>query len=94
MNSALSGPQMMQPVNFANPRFWRVPLLLLALFPAEPFVYSATIDWGRLGEASLFHGRASVGVLIDNVELFTGYDYLKVGDVAIDGVIAGIRIWF
>lgn len=64
------------------------------VFPAKPWVLSTTIDWGTLGRASLFHGRTTVGVLLDRYEFFTGYDYFRVGSVDLDGVVGGIRIWF
>ncbi len=63
-------------------------------FPAEPWVLSGTMDLGTIGHASLLHGRFTVGTMIENWELFGGYDYLSIGGVEVDGFIAGIRIWF
>ena len=62
--------------------------------PLEPFIFSSEIDWGRLGHAELFHGRATIGVEYRHVELYTGFDYFDVGQTQIHGWIAGTRIWF
>jgi hypothetical protein len=62
-------------------------------FPAEPWVVSAVIDWGRLGNASLFHGRVTVGVVLDRFEIYTGYDYYDVGGTPLEGFIAGVGVW-
>ena len=64
------------------------------LFPVEPWVISSSIDWGTVGHATLFHFRGTAGVLIQGVEVFSGYDLLRVGDVNINSLIAGVRIWF
>ena len=63
-------------------------------FPKDPWIFSGTIDWGTLGRASLFHGRASVGILIEGVEIFSGYDFFDVGNVQIHGLVGGLQIWF
>ena len=64
------------------------------LFPIQPWVLSGSIDWGQLGKSSLFHGRGTVGVLLDRFELFTGYDYYNLEGVRLDGVIAGLQVYF
>jgi hypothetical protein len=60
----------------------------------KPWVLSADIDWGRLGHAALFHGRATVGVQFRRVEVYTGYDYYDVGHVPIGGLVGGLRYWY
>ena len=62
-------------------------------FPSDPFVVSTVIDWGTLGDATLFHGRATIGVVHEHVEFYTGYDYYDLDGVGLGTVIAGIRIW-
>ena len=62
--------------------------------PADPWIFSADIDWGRLGETSVFHGRATAGVKYHRLEIYTGYDYYDLGDTAINGLIGGVRLWF
>jgi len=64
------------------------------LFPCKPWVFSADIDLGKLGNATLFHVRATGGIQWRGVELYTGYDYFDVGTTQIDGWISGVRIWF
>ncbi|MCE9544747.1 MAG: hypothetical protein K8T25_04405 [Planctomycetia bacterium] len=63
-------------------------------FPRKPWVLSADIDWGRLGARSLFHGRATAGVTIRHAEVYVGYDYYDVGDISINGAVAGVGFWF
>lgn len=63
-------------------------------FPADPWIVSAEIDWGTLGHAGLFHGRATVGVHFHRFEVYTGYDYLDVGDTQINSAVSGVRIWY
>jgi hypothetical protein len=64
------------------------------LFPIHPWVLSGSIDWGQLGKATLFHGRGTVGVMLDRFELFTGYDYYNLEGVRLDGLIAGLQVYF
>ena len=62
-------------------------------FPADPWIMSAELDWGRIGEAGIFHGRLTTGIHYHRLELFTGYDYVDIGDTQIGNVVAGIRLW-
>lgn len=64
------------------------------LFPAAPWIMSAEIDWGKLGHAGLFHGRTTVGVHFHRLEVYTGYDYLDVGDTQINTLVSGLRVWY
>jgi hypothetical protein len=63
-------------------------------FPIRPWIVSAEIDWGRLGRAALFHGRATVGVNLRAIEVFAGYDYYDVGNAQLGGFISGLRYWY
>lgn len=63
-------------------------------FPARPWVLSAQLDLGTLGEASLFHTSATLGLLLDRFELFTGVDYLNLEGNSLPGAITGLRVWF
>lgn len=63
-------------------------------FPADPWILSAEIDWGKLGCAGLFHGRTSVGVHFRRWEVYVGYDYLDVGDTQINSAVSGLRLWY
>ena len=60
----------------------------------DPWILSAEIDAGTLGSATLLHGRLTVGVQRRHVEVYTGYDYFRVGHMTIDGCLAGVRLWF
>jgi hypothetical protein len=64
------------------------------LYPAEPFVITGDIDWGRIGDASLFHGRATVGITRDGWGLFTGYDYFSIGKTDLHSWINGVELRF
>lgn len=58
-------------------------------------VLSAEADLGTLGDADLFHGRATVAFRPQpHVEWFAGYDHLDIGGVAIRGAVAGLRFRF
>jgi hypothetical protein len=63
-------------------------------FPCRPLVVSGAIDWGTLGEEERFHGRITAGVLLERVEFFVGYDFLKVGSTEIEGPTIGMQVWF
>ena len=63
-------------------------------FPARNVVISSTLDFGRLGHSTLIHGRATVGYLFNRFEVFTGFDYYKVGGAELNGMISGLRLWF
>ena len=64
------------------------------LFVRRPWVVSATIDWGTLGEAELFRFRTTGGVVVHGVEVYTGYEYLDIDSTQMNGVMGGVRIWF
>ena len=63
-------------------------------FPIKPWVFSTSMDLGRLGDAGLFHGRATVGVILNRFEVYTGYDYFDIGHVGISSLVGGVRLWF
>ena len=64
------------------------------VFPRRPWVLSATIDWGTLGEAELFRFRTTAGVLVYGVEVYTGYEYLDIDTTQMNAIMGGVRIWF
>jgi len=63
-------------------------------YPRKPVVISGEIDAGWLGDASLFRGRLTTGVNYRNAEAYVGYDYLRIGDFDLNGLVAGVRIWW
>jgi len=67
------------------------------VFPVRPLVVSAIAEGGNLGRAGFFHGRATLGALVQKLELFAGYDAVVIGSdedpVIFHGPVAGIRGW-
>ena len=63
-------------------------------FPRKPIVLSGSIGLGALGEASVFHLRATVGAMLGRWEAFAGYDLLEVDSVTVSGPGLGVRCWF
>lgn len=63
-------------------------------FPRDPIIVSGLIDWGRLGSSSLFHFRSTIGATHNGWGVFTGFDYLKIGDAEIPAWINGIEYRF
>ncbi len=64
------------------------------IFPRKPWVISSTIDAGTLGFAALFRFRSTVGVVVRNVEVYTGYEYLDIERTHTNSLVAGLRFWF
>ncbi|MEZ6133593.1 MAG: hypothetical protein R3C53_01655 [Pirellulaceae bacterium] len=62
-------------------------------FPTRPVIVSHEIDWGKLGHAALFHARVTAGINYHRLEVYTGYDYLDVGQSKFDGLVGGVRLW-
>ena len=63
-------------------------------FPLRPFITSLEADAGTLGQASLFHLRATQGINWRAGEAYLGYDYLDIGNFQLGGLVAGVRLWF
>jgi hypothetical protein len=63
-------------------------------FPVQPLVLSANLDYGKLGDATLFRAQVTGGVTWHGVEWYSGYEYLDIGRAQLDTVMTGIRIWF
>lgn len=63
-------------------------------FPRDPWIISMEIDWGKLGAATLFHGRVTAGVQFHRFEIYTGYDYFDLGSTEINSLISGLRLWY
>ena len=63
-------------------------------FLKRPWVLSATLDWGTLGEAELFRVRTTGGLVVYGVEVYAGYEYLDIDAMQTNMIIGGVRIWF
>ena len=59
-----------------------------------PWLVSAVIDLGLLGNDTLFRWRITTGVVLGNLELFVGYDDYKAGDDRFHGILGGAGFWF
>lgn len=61
------------------------------VFPVRPWVLSGELDLGTLGEAEMLHGSATLGAMLGCFELYSGYDYRKIGAAELDGLSFGLR---
>ena len=65
------------------------------IFPVDPVVTSATLDLGKIGDASLIHFRGTVGAMVTpRLHLYTGYDLLNLEGASIHSFLTGIEFWF
>lgn len=64
------------------------------LFIRDPFILSGELDWGTLGDESLFHPRITLGAQWHRAELFIGADYFDIGPTQATSMIAGGRFWY
>ncbi|TWT58763.1 hypothetical protein KOR42_21490 [Thalassoglobus neptunius] len=64
------------------------------MFPGEPFVIRGVIDAGTIGDADLYHAKASLGWIYKHFEISTGYDFLHIGDTNLQGITCGLTLWF
>lgn len=60
----------------------------------KPSVASFEVDWGTVGAATRFHGRATIGVEWYGVEAFAGFDYESIDAVGLPSWVVGGRVWF
>jgi len=72
-------------------------LLAADVFPVRPLVVFAIAEGGNLGRAGFFHGRLTLGALVQQLEIFAGYDAVVIGGdgdpVIFHGPVVGIRGW-
>lgn len=64
------------------------------VYAVKPLVGSFEIDWGRIGAAERFHGRATLGAVWQGVEVLAGFDYESVDSVGLPSWIVGGRVWY
>jgi hypothetical protein len=62
--------------------------------PFRPFVFTAELDLGTLGHASVVHVRTTAGVVFGVSEAYIGYDLYDIGSTQIQGLVAGVQIWY
>jgi hypothetical protein len=63
-------------------------------FPVRPVHLFGSFDGGNLGHAGVGHLRGGAGVNWTHVELFAGYDFVRIGGVNLRGPMVGLRVWF
>jgi hypothetical protein len=63
-------------------------------YPRKPWTVSSVIDWGMIGNSTLFHNRTTAGVMVGRTELYAGYDYFQLGTANFHGPVAGIGYRF
>ncbi|MGH1341364.1 MAG: hypothetical protein ACRBN8_07435 [Nannocystales bacterium] len=64
------------------------------LYPIRPLIVSGRGAIMRLGDTVFMEARGTLGVALNRVEVFAGYDHRKVGDVALGGPVVGAAIRF
>jgi hypothetical protein len=64
------------------------------IFPCNHLHLSGIFEIGNLGEALVLHAQAQAGFTLSHGEVFLGYDWLRIGDVALHGPAVGLRLWF
>jgi hypothetical protein len=62
--------------------------------PVRPLTFSAELDLGTLGHASVVHVRTTAGVVWGISEAYVGYDLYDIGSTQIQGLVAGVQIWY
>lgn len=64
------------------------------LYPIRPLVVSGRGSIMRLGDTVFMEARGTLGVSINRVEVFAGYDHRLVGDVPLGGPVVGAAVRF
>ena len=63
-------------------------------YPVRPLVLSGRGAILALGQTVMFEARGTVGVSINRLEVYAGYDHRQIGDVHLGGPTAGIAVRF
>ncbi len=63
-------------------------------FPVQPWTAAFQLELGRLGEATVFRARASIGAQVLGLQPYIGYGFLALGSVDFHGPLAGLTISF
>ena len=64
------------------------------VFLIRPLILAGELDWGTLGDETLFHPRVTLGVHWHLAEVFLGCDYFDIGPTQVTSLIAGGRVWY
>ena len=66
----------------------------IAFGTPQPWVWSSDLDLGKLGDTGLFRYRTTLGLQHHDGEIYTGFEYLDVGDAQIPTMLFGARYWW
>ncbi len=64
------------------------------VFLRRPLVISARGDVGVIDGEPMVAGRASIGFMLKNFELYAGFDVRRLGGLLLQGPMVGARAWF
>lgn len=62
--------------------------------PVRPLTFAAELDLGTLGHATLVHVRTTAGVVWGVSEAYIGYDLYDIGSTQVQGLVAGVQVWY
>ncbi len=63
------------------------------IYAGKPVSFTISIDLGTLGEAFFLHHRSKLGVVLSSLEIYLGYDLMKIGNVVFFGPMFGLQLW-
>ncbi len=63
------------------------------LYPARPLIVSVTGDIGALNGAAVGSLRATLGAIVDQVEVYGGYEGFWIGNNDLSMALLGARLW-
>jgi len=64
------------------------------LYMVKPWVFSSSLDWGRISSETLLHMRFLVGWNLQKFDLFVGYDFYEIGARERKGIVLGAGFQF
>jgi hypothetical protein len=63
-------------------------------YPVKPLSASVWLDAGTLGDAGVFHTRATLGYQFGRLRVFGGYDFYRIESVNLQGPMMGVLVWW
>ncbi len=65
----------------------------LNVYPVRPASIGLSIDLGNLGNAFYLQHKLKLGFVFSSLEIYFGYDFVKIGSVNFFGPSFGLQIW-
>jgi hypothetical protein len=62
--------------------------------PVRPLTFTGELDLGTLGHATVVHVRTTAGVVWGVSEAYIGYDLYDIGSTQVQGLVAGVQVWY